>query len=112
MRAHISAGEPSPTPPASRDYDQIRRAIAFLSEAWEEQPSLERLAGHLGLSPAHTQKIFTRWCGLSPKEFVQAVTIDRARELLVQSASVLKQRTRSGSRAAAGCTISSSRTRR
>ena len=73
-----------------RDYDQIRRAIAFLSQTWEEQPALERLADHLGLSPAHTQKLFKRWCGLSPKEFVQAVTIDRARELLDQSASVLQ----------------------
>ncbi len=73
-----------------RDYDQIRRAIAFLSERWEEQPSLERLAAHLDLSPAHTQRLFKRWCGLSPKEFVQAITIDRARELLTDSASVLE----------------------
>ena len=73
----------------SRDYDQIRRAIAFLSKAWEEQPSLERLANHLGLSPAHCQKLFKRWCGLSPKEFVQAITVDHARGLLSASASVL-----------------------
>ena len=74
---------------AVRDYDLVRRAIAFLSVNWEEQPSLERLAGHLGLSPAHTQRLFKRWCGLSPKEFVQAVTIDHARNLLSGSASVL-----------------------
>jgi AraC family transcriptional regulator of adaptative response/methylated-DNA-[protein]-cysteine methyltransferase len=75
--------------PASRDYDLVRRAIAFLSGRWEEQPTLERLAAHLGLSPAHTQRLFKRWCGLSPKEFVQAVTIDHARNLLTSSASVL-----------------------
>lgn len=74
---------------AVRDYDLVRRAIAFLSENWEAQPSLERLAAHLGLSPAHTQRLFKRWCGLSPKEFVQAVTIDHARNLLSGSASVL-----------------------
>jgi AraC family transcriptional regulator of adaptative response/methylated-DNA-[protein]-cysteine methyltransferase len=72
------------------DYQQIRRAIAFLSETWTEQPSLERLAQHLGLSPAHCQKLFKRWCGLSPKEFVQAITIDRARNLLQGSASLLE----------------------
>jgi AraC family transcriptional regulator of adaptative response/methylated-DNA-[protein]-cysteine methyltransferase len=72
-----------------RDYDLVRRAIAFLSGRWEEQPTLERLAAHLGLSPAHTQRLFKRWCGLSPKEFVQAVTIDHARNLLAGSASVL-----------------------
>src|SRR2546423_11901799 len=72
----------------SRDYELIRRAIAFLSATWTEQPSLERLADHLGLSPAHCQKLFKRWCGLSPKEFVQAITVDHARALLEGSASV------------------------
>ncbi|MGE0765162.1 MAG: methylated-DNA--[protein]-cysteine S-methyltransferase [Hyphomicrobiaceae bacterium] len=75
--------------PATRDYDMVRRAIAFLSGTWEEQPTLERLAAHLDLSPTHTQRLFKRWCGLSPKEFVQAVTIDHARNLLSGSASVL-----------------------
>ena len=75
--------------PALRDYDVVRRAIAFLSVHWEEQPTLERLAAHLGVSPTHTQRLFKRWCGLSPKEFVQAVTIDHARQLLAGSASVL-----------------------
>jgi len=73
----------------SRDYHLIRSAIAFLSETWAEQPSLDRLAEHLGLSPAHCQKLFKRWCGLSPKEFVQAITVDHARALLEGSASVL-----------------------
>ena len=70
------------------DYAPIRRAIAFLSATWTEQPSLERLAAHLGLSPAHCQKLFKRWCGLSPKEFVQAITVNHARSLLQGSASV------------------------
>ena len=73
----------------SRDYDLIRRAIAFLTESWTEQPSLEALAAHLGLNPSHCQKLFKRWCGLSPKEFVQAITVDHARSLLAGSASVL-----------------------
>ena len=73
----------------SHDYDLIRQAIAFLSETWTEQPSLDRLAAQLGLSPAHCQKLFKRWCGLSPKEFVQAITVDHARALLAGSASVL-----------------------
>lgn len=73
----------------SRDYAIIRRAIAFLSETWDEHPDLDRLARHLGLSPAHCQKLFKRWCGLSPKEFVQAIAADHARKLLAGSASVL-----------------------
>lgn len=82
-----------PSPAASqepaRDYDLVRRAIAFLSETWDEHPDLDRLARHLGLSPAHCQKLFKRWCGLSPKEFVQAIAADHARRLLADSASVL-----------------------
>jgi AraC family transcriptional regulator of adaptative response/methylated-DNA-[protein]-cysteine methyltransferase len=77
-----------PTP--SRDYDLVRRAIAYLTESWSEQPDLDRLAAHLGLGPEHSQKLFKRWCGLSPKEFVQAITIARAREMLTDSASVLE----------------------
>jgi AraC family transcriptional regulator of adaptative response/methylated-DNA-[protein]-cysteine methyltransferase len=75
---------------SSSDYDQIRRAIAFLTASWTEQPSLEALAAHLGLSPTQCQKLFKRWCGLSPKEFVQSITVDRARSLLNGSASVLE----------------------
>jgi AraC family transcriptional regulator of adaptative response/methylated-DNA-[protein]-cysteine methyltransferase len=90
MLQHAVPSTPSPVSRAAvRDYDHIRRAIAFLSRAWEMQPTLEALAAHLDLSPAHAQKLFKRWCGLSPKEFVQAITIDHARGLLDDAASVL-----------------------
>ncbi len=75
---------------ALRDYDTIRRSIEYLTHHWRNQPSLERLADHVGLSPHHLQRLFTRWTGgLSPKGFVQAVTLDHAKELLDQSASVM-----------------------
>ena len=73
----------------TRDYDLVRRAIRFLSENWTDHPDLDELARHVGLSPAHCQKLFKRWCGLSPKEFVQAITVDHARALLGGAASVL-----------------------
>jgi AraC family transcriptional regulator of adaptative response/methylated-DNA-[protein]-cysteine methyltransferase len=75
---------------AVRDYDQIQRAVAFLAGCWAEQPGLEELAAHLGLEPTQCQKLFKRWCGLSPKEFVQALTVHHARSLLKDSASVLE----------------------
>jgi AraC family transcriptional regulator, regulatory protein of adaptative response / methylated-DNA-[protein]-cysteine methyltransferase len=81
-----------PSPSAAqgvRDYDLIRRAVAFLTRTWTEQPGLDELADHLGLAPTQCQKLFKRWCGLSPKEFVQALTVDHARALLGDSASVL-----------------------
>jgi AraC family transcriptional regulator of adaptative response/methylated-DNA-[protein]-cysteine methyltransferase len=77
-------------PSASSDYALIRSAILFLSEHWADHPPLEALAAHLGLSPAHCQKLFKRWCGLSPKEFVAAMALDRARKMLDGAASVLE----------------------
>lgn len=73
-----------------RDYERVREAIAYVSEHWRAQPSLEEIAAHAGLSPAHFQRLFTRWAGISPKEFLQAITIDHARELLRESASILE----------------------
>jgi len=82
--------EPATTrAPAGSDYDAIRRAIEFMTENWRDQPSLERIADHVGLEPTRLQKLFRRWCGLSPKGFVQAITLDTARDLLRDSASVL-----------------------
>jgi len=71
------------------DYEVVRRAIAFISASWRDQPSLDRIAAHVGLKPAALQRLFTRWAGLTPKGFLQAVTLDHARALLDQSASVL-----------------------
>ena len=76
-------------PPESADYATVKRAIEFLSTRWRDQPSVEEVAGEVGLSPSHFQHVFKRWAGLTPKAFLQAITIERARELLRDSASVL-----------------------
>jgi AraC family transcriptional regulator of adaptative response/methylated-DNA-[protein]-cysteine methyltransferase len=73
----------------ARDYATIRKMLAFITENWREQPSLETIAEEAGLSPHHLQRVFTRWAGLSPKAFLQAVTLDHARSLLRDSASIL-----------------------
>lgn len=70
-------------------YDVVRRAVAYISENRLDQPGLEEISAQTGLSPAHFQRVFTRWCGLSPKQFLQAITLDHARSLLRDSASVL-----------------------
>ena len=76
--------------PATADYLLVRQAIGFLTEHWNTHPSLDELADALGLSATHCQKLFKRWCGLSPKEFVQAIALDHARALLDGAASVLE----------------------
>ncbi len=75
---------PEADPAMSRDgdYAQVRKAVEFLSLNWNDQPSLEELAEYLGLGVTATQKLFTRWAGLSPKAFSQAVTLDHAKRLL------------------------------
>jgi AraC family transcriptional regulator of adaptative response/methylated-DNA-[protein]-cysteine methyltransferase len=71
------------------DYERVRRIIAFISERWREQPTLEAIADHVGLSTTHVHHLFRRWAGLSPKAFLQAITLDNAKALLADSASVL-----------------------
>jgi AraC family transcriptional regulator of adaptative response/methylated-DNA-[protein]-cysteine methyltransferase len=71
------------------DYSTVRDVIEFLTENWRDHPSLETIAAEVGMEPTRLQKLFTRWAGISPKEFLQAITIDHARALLEQSASVL-----------------------
>ncbi len=73
----------------SADYERVRRIIAYISERWREQPSLDDIAAHVGLSTTHVHHLFRRWAGLSPKAFLQAITLDNAKALLAQSASVL-----------------------
>src|SRR3712207_3414990 len=71
------------------DYERVRRIIAFISERWRDQPSLEAIADNVGLSTTHVHHLFRRWSGLSPKAFLQAITLDNAKALLAASASVL-----------------------
>ncbi|MDH3194868.1 MAG: bifunctional helix-turn-helix domain-containing protein/methylated-DNA--[protein]-cysteine S-methyltransferase [Hyphomicrobiales bacterium] len=79
----------TPQPVPANDYAIVRRVIELLSENWRDQPSLEMIAAQIGMEPTRLQKLFTRWAGLSPKAFLQAVTLDHARLLLEQSATVL-----------------------
>ncbi|WP_321394260.1 methylated-DNA--[protein]-cysteine S-methyltransferase [uncultured Desulfuromusa sp.] len=71
------------------DYQRIAQAIHFLREAAPEQPSLDRIAAQLGLSPYHFQRLFRRFAGVSPKRFLQHLTTEHAKQLLQQSTSIL-----------------------
>jgi AraC family transcriptional regulator of adaptative response/methylated-DNA-[protein]-cysteine methyltransferase len=71
------------------DYANVRRAIEFIAATWCAQPETETVAAHVGLSPERLRVLFRRWCGLTPKAFLQAITLDAAREMLRDSASVL-----------------------
>jgi AraC family transcriptional regulator, regulatory protein of adaptative response / methylated-DNA-[protein]-cysteine methyltransferase len=71
------------------DYDRVRRALEYLTARWRRQPNLDDVAAHVGLSPSHFHHLFRRFAGITPKAFLQAITLDHAKALLKDSASVL-----------------------
>ncbi|MET0969545.1 MAG: bifunctional helix-turn-helix domain-containing protein/methylated-DNA--[protein]-cysteine S-methyltransferase [Tardiphaga sp.] len=81
--------KPGPRDAALRDYDSVRRAIGFISEHWRAQPDIEAIAGAASVTPDELHHLFRRWAGLTPKAFMQALTLDHAKGLLRDSASVL-----------------------
>jgi len=74
---------------AHDDYAVVRRAISYISEHWRAQPEIEEIAHAVGVTPDELHHLFRRWAGLTPKAFLQALTLDSARKLLRDSASVL-----------------------
>lgn len=74
---------------AAEDYDVVRRAIAYISEHWRGQPEIDEIAAAAGVTVSDLHHLFRRWAGLTPKAFLSAITIDHARRLLRDSASVL-----------------------
>lgn len=79
----------APLATAAADYDIVRRAIAHIRGHWREQPEVEAIAEAAGVSASDLHHLFRRWAGLTPKAFLQALTLDHARRLLRDSASVL-----------------------
>ncbi|RJO64128.1 MAG: methylated-DNA--[protein]-cysteine S-methyltransferase [Myxococcales bacterium] len=71
------------------DYERIAQAVRFIQSNWREQPPLKEIARAAHMSEFHFQRLFTRWVGISPKRYVQFLTIDRARAILRDAASVL-----------------------
>ena len=80
----------APLASAAADYDIVRRAIAHIRGHWRAQPEVETIAEAAGVSSTDLHHLFRRWCGLTPKAFLQALTLNHARELLRSSASVLE----------------------
>ena len=80
---------PMPLAAAAAEYDVVRKAIGHIRGHWREQPEIQTIAEAAGVTPTELHHLFRRWAGLSPKAFLQALTLHGARELLRDSASVL-----------------------
>lgn len=72
------------------DYERIAKAILFITERVNKQPSLDEIAAHLHLSPFHFQRLFSRWVGVTPKRYLQTLTVEHAKQLLAESKPLLE----------------------
>ena len=72
------------------DYQRIASAIRYIGQRAQKQPSLDEVAANIGLSPWHFQRLFTRWAGVSPKRFLQYVTVEAAKRCLEESVPILE----------------------
>jgi AraC family transcriptional regulator, regulatory protein of adaptative response / methylated-DNA-[protein]-cysteine methyltransferase len=70
------------------DYAKVQDLLGHLSENWRDQPSLDELAQRMHMDAQGLQRLFQRWAGLTPKDFLQVLTLNHARAMLAQSASV------------------------
>ena len=73
----------------SLDYLRIKKAISFLQANYTRQPDLQEVARSVHLSEYHFQRLFTRWAGISPKRFLQYLTLEHAKRALKESRTVL-----------------------
>jgi len=71
------------------DYERIATAIEYIVQRAGNQPALNDIAAHIHLSPYHFQRLFSRWVGVTPKRFLQVLTVENAKQLLTDSRSLL-----------------------
>ena len=74
---------------AARDYERIHAAIRYVEDHVRDQPELSDVASAVNMSEFHFQRLFRRWAGITPKRFLQYLTVGYAREALDESRSVL-----------------------
>jgi AraC family transcriptional regulator of adaptative response/methylated-DNA-[protein]-cysteine methyltransferase len=66
------------------DYERIKKAIEFIRSNFQQQPDLDAVAKEVYLSPFHFQRLFKDWAGVSPKKFLQYISLQHAKKLLQQ----------------------------
>ncbi|MGE5109020.1 MAG: methylated-DNA--[protein]-cysteine S-methyltransferase [Sphingobacteriales bacterium] len=67
------------------NYEKIKTAIEFITENFQQQPDLDEVAKQVHVSPFHFQRMFKDWAGVSPKKFLQYISIQHAKQLLQQN---------------------------
>jgi AraC family transcriptional regulator, regulatory protein of adaptative response / methylated-DNA-[protein]-cysteine methyltransferase len=75
------------------NFNRIAEAIHFIKTNMDKQPSLDEIATHVNMSAFHFQKMFTEWAGVSPKKFLQYITVSYAKNLLREKQNTLFETT-------------------
>jgi len=73
----------------SRNYRRIEQALLFLDTHREQQPGLSEIARHIGLSEYHFQRLFSQWVGITPKRFLQFLTVEYVKQQMTETADLL-----------------------
>src|SRR5215218_9717465 len=71
------------------NYDRIEKAIGYIREHFNKQPDLDKVAEQVHLSPFHFQRLFTEWAGVSPKKFLQFISVEHAKKVLKEKQATL-----------------------
>ncbi|MFT5877839.1 MAG: AraC family transcriptional regulator of adaptative response [Dokdonia sp.] len=71
------------------NYERIANAINYIKEDYKSQPSLDEIAEKANLSPYHFQRLFKEWAGVSPKKFLQYISVENAKKILNEQNSTL-----------------------
>jgi len=71
------------------NFSRIEEAIGYINNNFKTQPSLEEIAKNIHLSPYHFQRLFTEWAGVSPKKFLQYISVEYAKNMLKKHQSTL-----------------------
>lgn len=71
------------------NYNRIAEAIGYIQENFKSQPGLEEVAEKIHVSPFHFQRLFTEWAGVSPKKFLQYITVEHAKKMLKNNKATL-----------------------
>ena len=74
----------------STDYRRVEKTLYYIEEHVQDQPSLREVAEHVNLSPFHFHRVFKHWAGVSPKRFLQFLTLDYAKMLLHENRNLLE----------------------
>src|SRR4051812_18857869 len=71
------------------NYDRVEEAIEYINAHFKSQPGLDEVAEKVHLSPFHFQRLFTDWAGVSPKKFLQYISVEHAKQVLKEKQATL-----------------------